>query len=124
MPEHHSAFGSRRILLLSVAVIVTFAVPLGFSPAHAKSVQAQSQPVALNPSDFKFEVASIKPNKADGEAFGYKDIPNGISLTHFSLQMLIKDAFGIYEDYRYSGAPGWINSDRYDIEARVDNPTA
>lgn len=114
----------RAKLLLTVAAVTVLTIPIVFCIARADSIKSQSPPAALNLSDFKFDVVSVKPNKAYGENFGYKDVPDGISLTHYSLHMLIKDAFGIYEDYRYSGAPRWIDVDRYDIEARVDNSTA
>jgi uncharacterized protein (TIGR03435 family) len=114
----------RAKLLLTVAAVTMLIIPIPFCVARANLFKSQAPPAALNLSDFKFDIVSIKPNKAFGENFGYKSVPDGLSLTHYSLQMLIKDAFGIYEDYRYSGAPGWIHADRYDIEARVDNSTA
>jgi bla regulator protein blaR1 len=66
-----------------------------------------------------FEVATIKPNKGDTERFGVGFTPDGISITGLTLHMLIREAFGVSND-RLLGEPGWVDSARYDIEAKVD----
>jgi uncharacterized protein (TIGR03435 family) len=38
--------------------------------------------------------------------------------------MLIHEAYGIFHDYRYTGAPEWLNSEKYDIEAKMDGSVA
>jgi len=125
MRKSCNALGIRGKLFLSAAAIVAFAGPMAFSTAHAKPVQAQSQAqnTFANLSDFKFDVASIKPNKSGVEGFRFQNPPNGLSGTNVSPQMLIHYAFGIFEEYRYSGAPIWISTDRYDIETKLDSST-
>ena len=54
--------------------------------------------------------------------------PNGLSAMGVTLQYLIHDAFGIYDDRLWSGGPAWLNSEKFDIEAKFDpadvrNPT-
>lgn len=41
-----------------------------------------------------------------------------------TLDILIKGAYGIYNEGQVVGMPSWAKSDRYDIEARVDAVTA
>lgn len=41
---------------------------------------------------------------------------------HFSLQMLIKSAYGV-DDNQITGAPKWSNSQRFGIEAKMDSDT-
>ena len=126
MREHHQAFGSRKIFLLSVAALVTLAVPFAFSPAHAKPPQAQpqSQPAAFNVSDFKFEVASIKPTKTPDGGWHLNPTSDGITGVNVPLVYLVHQAYGIYENYRYQGAPTWHRSDCYDVEAKMESSVA
>ena len=49
--------------------------------------------------------------------------PNGFDGTNVTLQVLVKDAYGV-EDNQISGGPSWFNSDRYDINAKMDSGTA
>jgi|SRR5882724_11296802 len=55
MREHHTPFGTRRIILLSLATIVTFAIPI----ASGKINASQSRP-AQTATKLSFEVASVK----------------------------------------------------------------
>jgi uncharacterized protein (TIGR03435 family) len=124
MRGHNKAFGSRRIFLLSVATVVTIVGPFAFHPAHAKSVQAQSPPAAFNLSDFKFEVASIKPTKTPDGGWHLNPTSDGITGVNVPLAYLVHQAYGIYENYRYQGAPTWLSSDCYDVEAKMESSVA
>jgi len=44
--------------------------------------------------------------------------PTGLSVKNMPVLFLIREAFGL-EDDRIVGAPGWVNTDRFDIEAKV-----
>jgi uncharacterized protein (TIGR03435 family) len=44
--------------------------------------------------------------------------PDGYSASNVSLKMLVQSAYGIREDL-VSGAPGWADSARFDIDAKV-----
>ena len=48
--------------------------------------------------------------------------PDGLTATNGTVQMLIHAAYGV-EDNQISGEPSWLNSDRYDIEAKMDSAT-
>ena len=45
--------------------------------------------------------------------------PDGFSATNVPLQFFLREAYGV-EDDQISGAPNWVRSDGYDIEAKVD----
>jgi uncharacterized protein (TIGR03435 family) len=66
-----------------------------------------------------FDVVSIKPDKSGGGMIRVMNRPDGYSASNISLKMLIQAAYGIREDL-ISGAPGWADSARYDIDAKVD----
>jgi uncharacterized protein (TIGR03435 family) len=48
--------------------------------------------------------------------------PDGFT-ANTTLQALIRLAYGV-EDNQISGAPKWVNSDKYDVEAKMDGATA
>jgi uncharacterized protein (TIGR03435 family) len=65
-----------------------------------------------------FEVVSIKPNKSGTMMMSAMFTPDGISVTNFPVHMLLHEVFGI-SDNQILGEPGWLNSDHFDIEAKV-----
>ena len=126
MQNRRHAFGIPIKLLLSVAAFATLAMPIAFSSANAASTQTQpqSQGALSNPSDFKFEVTSVKPAKNPEGGWRFTDTDDGVTGFNVPLVYLVHSAFGIYEDYRYSGAPGWINSENYDVDAKMESSVA
>jgi uncharacterized protein (TIGR03435 family) len=74
-----------------------------------------------NPS---FEVASVKPNKSgDGRvAIGLQ--PGGrFTATNVPLRELIRFAYQV-QPFQIVGGPGWLNSDRFDINAKAEGDVA
>jgi len=87
---------------------------------HAeKPSEPQAQNTVLIPP--VFAVASVKPDKGGVSLVGEKlfEKPDGFAVTNLTLQMLIRQAYGV-EDDQITGAPNWLNSERYDIEAKID----
>jgi uncharacterized protein (TIGR03435 family) len=88
------------------------------------------------PSAFKFEVASIKQNKSGEERVSGGFLPGGLyRVANYPLRSLIAAAFmrpQVNPDFLIAGGPEWMDSDRFDIEARAagefpsgpDGPTA
>ena len=79
-----------------------------------------------SPSRLEFEAASIKPNNSTslGRRFGVRG--DRFVATNETLWQLIAVAYGTpgllpqpLADYQLSGGPKWINSDRFDVEARA-----
>jgi uncharacterized protein (TIGR03435 family) len=68
-----------------------------------------------------FEVASIKPNKSGAGAIGNKFEPQRMAWTNVPLRELIRAAFRI-QPYQLLGAPVWVASDTWDIDARTESP--
>ena len=83
----------------------------------ADAAQIQSTDAQLP----KFDVASVKAHKSEGMQMmaGMRLTPDGISISGVPLAMLLREAFGLPED-RILNEPDWVNSARYDIEAKVD----
>lgn len=108
---------SRKILLASAALFA-IAVPTAIGLFHAAQTpvlaQAKDAPVDIP----KFDVASIKPAKADDDRVMLMFRPDGVAMTGTPVQLMLRVAFDVEED-RIIGAPDWVRSNHYDIEAKV-----
>lgn len=69
----------------------------------------------------EFEVASVKPhNGEDDGRVGIQITPGGRwRATNVPLQLLLQIAYEL-KPGQMTGAPGWINNERYDIDAKLD----
>lgn len=116
-------FGKK--LLLSAAGIVAVALPIVFGLATATPIRAQSQAENAAGIASAYDVISLKPSTPGSGMvrLGFFFTPQGISATGVTLQSLIQEAYGV-GDQQISGAPDWVKSERYDIEAKVDKPAA
>jgi uncharacterized protein (TIGR03435 family) len=67
-----------------------------------------------------FEVASIKPNAASDNRIMIGIQPGGrFTATGITVKHLIREAFNV-RDFQISGGPGWIGSERYDVNAKAE----
>jgi uncharacterized protein (TIGR03435 family) len=100
-PSTHRA---RALLLLAAT----------FASLAASAQQPTAPPLA-------FEVATIKPSDRPGK-FPWSEQPSadGMSWTNVSLQYLVREAYGISDDKRWSGGPAWLDTQRFDIVAKFD----
>lgn len=95
--------------------------PMFLELARAPRLQAQSSPSTAMSSP-SFEVASIKPSHSGDNGLILRVTPDGFSCHRLSLKMLIRYAYNMM-DFQISGGTGWIDSERYDIEAKMDEAT-
>ena len=66
-----------------------------------------------------FEVATIKPNKSGSRGVMISPRPGGRFVArNSSFESLIAFAYKI-DNFQFSGAPDWLDSERYDIEAKA-----
>lgn len=82
-------------------------------PAKSQDTARIDDPNANLP---KFDAVSIRSSANGGTMLLLT--PDGISATSVPLQLILRQAFGV-EDDRIFGAPGWANTKRYDIQAKV-----
>jgi uncharacterized protein (TIGR03435 family) len=104
-----------RGLLGIVVPALLFVLPASQSPAHPQA------PVTSH--SYEYEVASIKPNKSGTNMVRLMFSPDGLTATNATLQMFVQAAYQV-EPHQVSGGPSWLNSDHYDIEAKMDSATA
>jgi hypothetical protein len=86
---------------------------------------AFAQPGASTPGRLVFEVASIKPSKNIAGPNQSEIAPGGqrFTATNASLKLLIMIAYEV-SDRQVSDGPGWLNSEFYDVEAKVEHPAS
>jgi uncharacterized protein (TIGR03435 family) len=67
-----------------------------------------------------FEVVSIKPNRSGGAESVYQPVIGGrLTVSNVTLKELIKAAYHVAES-QISGGPRWMESERFDINAKAD----
>jgi uncharacterized protein (TIGR03435 family) len=111
-----AVFQACTLLLLLAIGTATQSRVLAQSAADSSTQATQKMPA--------YEVISITPNKSDAQKSGWRSSPDGIVLTNAPLTWLIRSAFGIISDDQFSGLPAWVDSDRFDIQAKMDPETA
>jgi uncharacterized protein (TIGR03435 family) len=131
MQKFRAVFRTHRQRCLSTAILIATAGAFALSMFFAMPGKAQSQTQATPPIKFEFDVASIKLNKS-GETPRNLIAVDGIPMVgmfrahNTPLIDLIRETYQLgigtgTDDGRILGAPGWLNSDRFDIEAKIDS---
>ncbi len=117
-----------KMRLLSALGLVTIAASIAFGLIRATpcSAQSQTQDQSEQRPALEYEVASIKLFVIERGAnpsgrIGYSETPDGLVAERATVRQLIQRAYGV-EDYQISGAADWVNSEHYDVEARLGSP--
>ncbi len=114
------SFIGNTLSILSGAMAL--AVPLGFGLVSATQSRAQTNAEDTAVKVPVYDVASIKPGKP-GEGSMLLFRLDGLTANRMTLKALIREAYGIEND-QILGAPTWLNTQSYDIEAKVDGADA
>jgi uncharacterized protein (TIGR03435 family) len=88
-----------------------------FAVAIVGLLQAQS------PARPEFAVASLKPNASGNPGFTIRAMPAGLNATNISLKRLIALAYSV-TDYQIFGDLPWLESQRFNLEAKATALTA
>lgn len=70
-----------------------------------------------------YDVASIKPNKSGSQNSGTSTQNGQLTATNVTLRNMIRNAYDL-QDFQIVGGPGWVDSDRFDIIAKVEGAPA
>jgi uncharacterized protein (TIGR03435 family) len=109
-----------KSMLPAVCEVVGLAVALIFGLLYVTEGQGQTQAGDTAVKLPAFEVASIKPDKSGTPMIMFRLTPDGLNVANTPLKMLIQQAYG-FEENQVIGFPNGLNSERYDIEAKVDS---
>jgi uncharacterized protein (TIGR03435 family) len=115
-PVAHN-LGLGRKLLLAAAGLAAVAGPVAIGLVNAPQSRAQSQAGAATlPA---FEVASVKQNKSAQRGYSLPPAKNGkFTARNISLKLLMTEAYHVPE-FQISGGPDWLDSYRYDVDAKA-----
>jgi uncharacterized protein (TIGR03435 family) len=78
--------------------------------------QAQSAPARP-----EFEVASLKSNTSGIPGYSIRALPGGLTARNINLKRLIAVAYSV-TDYQIFGSLSWLESARFDLEAKSPGP--
>jgi uncharacterized protein (TIGR03435 family) len=122
MPRLRVLSKSSRERLINVVSATAISSILFLGILFPTFCRAQSQTTTPAAPDYKYEVASIKPSKLTNTRWSPSS--DGFNVSGATLKWLLSAAFRVLGDYSLSGGPTWLNSDRYDVEAKMDPDAA
>ena len=70
-----------------------------------------------------WDVISVKPNHSLDPSSFMRWTLNGIEFRNSTLHGLLLNAFEVRSESQITGYPGWVNSEHFDIEAKMDADT-
>jgi bla regulator protein BlaR1 len=131
---------AKKVALAFVA-LAFLAAPIAVGMLDVPPIRAQSpQTVARSAATPKFEVASIKPCKdgdlppggrGGGKSGGRNSSPGTLRIDCTTAKSLINQAYVFFANGHVNllvagasveGGPGWINSERYQVDAKAESP--
>jgi uncharacterized protein (TIGR03435 family) len=118
---------SRKLLLLAAGSLAVAVPPVSGQVAldQGNTTQSSAGTQTSNTTTKlpEWDVISVKPVQSlqsCTEGSGMIPRPNGIHITCLTPQVIVKLAYGIWEDARVLGAPDWDTTTFYNIDAKVD----
>ena len=113
------ALNLSRKLLLAVAIILAIAAPILAGVLNMRPGAASSQ--SQSASAPAYVSVSITRNVSNSDRVGLMFGPGKFFSKNGSLQQVIRAAYNI-EDDRIIGAPDWLVSEKYDVDASEQGP--
>jgi uncharacterized protein (TIGR03435 family) len=116
--------GSAFSIIAVVAAFAGFTILTAANPARVRAqTQSQSEETSNRPLP-SFEVASIKLDRSESGHLSIGFRPGRFTTIWATAKSLIEYAYSLESDARLLRGPSWINSDKYDIEAKMDDSLA
>ena len=108
---------SKKILLGALALVVV-AVPV-----VAGLMNSRQDPRVVDVPPYHFEVATIKPNNTRVSRGVPGFTADGYHFDYVRLRTLMMQAYGV-PGFQVAGGPAWLDTEFYNVEAKMDGPTA
>jgi uncharacterized protein (TIGR03435 family) len=111
----------RRRVFFSIPILMASLALLGVPPLPGQSnssPRTDSAPADGSTDLPKYDVATIKPATGSDGRMMFLFVPGGIQLEGVPAQMLLREAFNIEDDH-IIGAPAWVKTKRFDVQAKV-----
>jgi uncharacterized protein (TIGR03435 family) len=103
----------RRLRISIVTILISMHVLLLAQQATLPTATAYPLPV--------FTVSTVKLNNRNDGRWRMGPSRSGFSAMGVTMHQLIQEAYGIYDNDRILAEPGWVTSQKYDVEAKVDD---
>lgn len=111
-------------ILLSAAMLLALAIPIGFGVVNATQGRAQAQEESANATKFTF---SVKPSELSTPTYAGSGVhmirmmygPNGFEARNTSLLAILQEAYGVHAD-QILEAPPELAKTAYDIEIKAE----
>lgn len=119
--SHDLTFVKKLLLSAAAALVITVPLALGLLSASQTRATSRAQESTAAPV---YEVVSFKSSSMASDSSGITPArilvkPDRFTVTNFTLSALIRSAYGV-RSFQIVGAPSWINSEKYDIDAKLD----
>lgn len=112
-----NANAAKATFVVFAILTLAFGMMLG-GRAHAQLTRATDERAPA------FEVATVKPSRPDGGWMNLSVSPARFQAENAPLAALIRFAYDIKSDDQLPKDPAWIRSERFDIDAKVDDAEA
>lgn len=125
MQRFREKFGSCPLRWVSKALVLAFVMltMCGLTDGSSKAVEARDQKSDAAEPVYEFDVATIKPAPPgrNGGAGGFIS-DDTYRARNFSFRAIIRTAYGKWGggDALVTGGPGWLDSEMYDVTAKLD----
>ena len=103
----------RGLITSGLTMLASMPVLLSAQPAATSRGTSAQIPV--------FAVSTVKLNNRNDGRWRMGPSRSGFSAMGVTMHQLIQEAYGIYENDRILAEPGWVTSQKYDVEAKVDD---
>jgi len=110
-------------VVLTVTVIPAVLLFAAVSTCAQEPQRSEKQGSGSLPtSPALFDVASVKPSDPKHSGFTVRPNPSNFTISGASLKYLIEYAYNLH-DFQIESGPEWTNSARFDIVAKMDDPS-
>jgi bla regulator protein blaR1 len=117
----HVQLNRRKNLLPDRTCRMATAMPVMFGLALAMQLHAQTDSAHATATPPVFEVATIKPSDPLNGHESIRVLAGGRFQATVTLKSLIERSYGL-RDFQVLGGPKWLESAKYDIDAKSDDP--
>lgn len=108
-------------LALAMIGLTAISAPIAVGVFNAAPVRAQEPETTAEPT-IAFDEVSIKTSAPGDGRSQIETRPGTFIATNTTLKMVIALAYGVQE-YQIAGVPDWVNTERFDIDARWKEPS-
>ena len=106
-----------------MSILFAITIPPALSQTSESQTNSESQSnTVLKP--LTWDVVSIKPHKELDNSSTMDWVADGIEFHNMTLPALFLNAFDVRSEDQIVGYPAWVNSEHFDIQAKMDADTS